>query len=68
MDKKNIIRFLVLWVGTSCTLRCRDCCNLIPYMPQISYDEEEIFENLDYITKEIKIDTLQIQGGGTIYT
>lgn len=63
MDKKNIIRFLVLWVGTSCTLRCRDCCNLIPYMPQISYDEEEIFENLDYITKEIKIDTLQIQGG-----
>jgi hypothetical protein len=36
-------------------------------MPQISYDEEEIFENLDYITKEIKINTLQIQGG-TIYT
>ena len=63
MDKKNTIRFLVLWVGTSCTLRCRDCCNLIPYMPQTSYDEEEIFKNLEYITKDIKIDTLQIQGG-----
>ena len=36
-------------------------------MPQISYDKEEIFGNLDYITKEIKIDNLQIQGGNHLH-
>lgn len=60
--KKNI-RFLVLWVGTKCTLRCKNCCNLIPYLEQKSYDVDDIISNLNYITKDMNIELLQIQGG-----
>lgn len=60
---KDNIRFLVLWVGTSCSLKCRDCCNLIPYLPKESYDIESIFTNLEYITEEMMVELLQIQGG-----
>lgn len=35
---KDSIRFLVLWVGTKCTLKCENCCNLIPHAEQVSYD------------------------------
>lgn len=59
----NKIRFLVLWVGTRCTLKCKDCCNLIPYLRQRSYETNNVIENLNYITKEIEIELLQIQGG-----
>lgn len=60
---KNKIRFLVLWVGTKCTLKCKDCCNLIPYLRQESYDTDDIVKNLEYITESMEIDLLQIQGG-----
>ncbi len=59
----NKIRFLVLWVGTRCTLKCKDCCNLIPYVKQESYTFDEIVLNLEYVTKDIEIELLQIQGG-----
>lgn len=57
------IRFLVVWVGTRCTLRCKNCCNLIPYAPQLSFEPEKILENLRYITDTTIIENLQIQGG-----
>ncbi len=60
---KESIRFLVLWVGTKCTLRCKNCCNLIPYVKPVSYDVQKVIENLTYITKDIVVETLQIQGG-----
>lgn len=60
---KDTIRFLVFWVGTKCTLHCRDCCNLIPYLQQRSFDVDKIMDNLRYITKDITVETLQIQGG-----
>lgn len=60
---KQSIRFLVLWVGTKCTLRCKNCCNLIPYVRPLSYDTQKIINNLAYVTKDIVVETLQIQGG-----
>lgn len=60
---KNRIRFLVLWVGTKCTLKCRDCCNLIPYLTQKSYEVNDIVANIEYITENMDIEVLQIQGG-----
>lgn len=65
---KNRIRFLVLWVGTKCTLKCRDCCNLIPYLTQKSYEVNDIVANIEYITENMDIEVLQIQGGRTVYT
>lgn len=59
----NSIRFLVFWVGTKCTLKCKNCCNLIPYVNPVSYSTKKILDNLSYITKDIVVETLQIQGG-----
>ena len=60
---KNKIRFLVLWVGSKCTLKCRDCCNLIPYLEQKTYSVDSIINNINYITQDMEIELLQIQGG-----
>lgn len=60
---KDTIKFLVFWVGTRCSLRCKNCGNLIPYMDQVSFDCTKILENLAYICRDVKIEKMQIQGG-----
>lgn len=60
---KDTINFLVFWVGTRCTLRCKNCGNLIPYVEQVSYECSKILDNLEYICNYVKISKLQIQGG-----
>ena len=60
---KKVLDFLVLWMGTKCTLRCENCCNLIPYIEQKSYDADLIVKNIRYITNYISINRLQVQGG-----
>lgn len=59
----NRINFLALWVGTTCTLNCRNCCNLIPYLKARIFDAEKVLANIHYIASEISIELLQIQGG-----
>ncbi len=60
---KDTIDFLVFWVGTRCSLRCKNCGNLIPYAMPVSYDCTKILKNLEYICQDVKIRKLQIQGG-----
>ena len=61
--RKPKIPFLVFWVGTKCTLKCKLCCNLIPYLRQESSDSNEFLKDLEFICKNSKIINLQIQGG-----
>jgi len=61
--KKILSKFLVFWIGTKCTLKCRLCCNLIPYSKQISYNADEILKDLQFLLKNHEIEYLQIQGG-----
>lgn len=61
--KKVVIKFLVFWCGTKCNLKCKDCCNLIPYIKQISFDADQIVEDLIFVSKRAKILSLQLQGG-----
>ncbi|BCN32525.1 radical SAM protein [Anaeromicropila herbilytica] len=65
MDRKNRykISMLVLWVGTKCTLKCRDCCNLIPYIDQESFEIDNIINDVINLSKICDIRYLQIQGG-----
>jgi uncharacterized Fe-S cluster-containing radical SAM superfamily protein len=58
---------LVFWIGQKCTLRCKDCCNLIPYAKQKTYNPEKILEDLKKLVKTIKIKNVQIQGGEPFY-
>lgn len=63
MAKKPQINFLVFWVGTKCSLKCKLCCNLIPYVKPQSYNTKQIIKDLEFVSKNSIIKNLQIQGG-----
>lgn len=56
---------LDVFITERCTLKCKNCCALIPYYdnPQ-NYSEEEIFEGLDNLLfMNCFVDSLSIMGG-----
>lgn len=57
------IRFLVVWLGSICNLKCKNCSNLIPYIENKVFDTDKIISNMEYITSSVHIDKVQIQGG-----
>ncbi|MFH1115735.1 MAG: radical SAM protein [Pseudomonadota bacterium] len=57
------IPFLVLSTGTKCSLRCRNCGNFIPYLPQTLYPIQTIRRTLGTLAEVSNIHTVQIQGG-----
>ena len=61
--KKPEIEFMVFWIGQKCSLKCKLCCNLIPYMKQNSYNINEILSDFKFLSQNSKIKFLQIQGG-----
>ena len=64
--KKFALDFMVLHVGQMCNLRCKDCCNFVPYAPPESrrYPVEKIISDLETVFTVVgRIDRLQIQGG-----
>jgi|WetSurMetagenome_2_1015567.scaffolds.fasta_scaffold00092_18 MoaA/NifB/PqqE/SkfB family radical SAM enzyme len=63
LGEKLKIPFLFFWIGTECALRCKDCCNLIPYTVQRAYDFMNSIDDLKKIAGVAKIELLQIQGG-----
>lgn len=51
-NELDIVRLVVV-LGTKCSLRCRDCSNLMPYYkPQEDFDKEEIITSLNNITEK----------------
>ena len=56
------IRFLVVWLGSICNLKCKNCSNLIPYIEDKVFDKDKIISNMEYITGSVHIDKVQIQG------
>jgi uncharacterized Fe-S cluster-containing radical SAM superfamily protein len=60
---KPFIAFVSVWAGTRCTLTCRRCCNLVPFLPQRSYDMDEVIEDLRFLARHANIGYVQIQGG-----
>lgn len=58
------IPFLNAITGTACSLKCRDCGNLIPYVEQVFYQADDIIKDLKKILSVYNgIEILQIQGG-----
>lgn len=60
---KPLMKFLVFWCGTKCNLHCKNCCNLIPYMKQESFEADTILEDFKFLISKCEIKMLQIQGG-----
>ena len=63
MFKKVPIDFFEVWVGQRCTLRCKDCCHLIPYVEPSLYDINSVIRDCELFLRFCKIDLFSIVGG-----
>ena len=57
------IAVLILVVGQKCNLKCKNCSNFTPLLPQVFYNFDTIVDDLQKISSIAKINLLQIQGG-----
>lgn len=64
-NEELCIARLVVVLGTKCSLRCKDCNNLMPYFKkQEEFDVEEIISSLEIITQNIgKLLKCELIGG-----
>ena len=60
---KISIPLVVFVLGQKCTLRCRDCGNFTPYLPQTFYDLESIWDDFTRLLSVADLERCQIQGG-----
>lgn len=61
--KKVHLNFLELWVGQSCTLKCRDCLHMIPYVRPEIYDIANLIRDCKRLFRICKVDYISILGG-----
>jgi hypothetical protein len=54
---------LEIWVGMKCTLRCKYCAHLIPHMPQISFETEQVIADIKKTLALCKPMRFNISGG-----
>lgn len=62
-NKKVLIPFLEIWVGQFCNLKCKNCCHLIPYLEQKSYDIEQLIEDCRKLFQWCEVEYFSIVGG-----
>lgn len=54
---------LEVWVGQTCTLKCKDCLHMIPYIHPKLYDIDELIRHLNLMFQMCTIDCLSVVGG-----
>lgn len=61
--QKVSIQSLELWVGTTCTMHCKHCSHLIPYVkPELS-DIQTVINNTKILLDNCNIEYLNVLGG-----
>lgn len=63
VDRRERVPFLVVITGQKCTLRCKDCANFSPYLPQEYYSIETVCDDFQKLARIACVSNLQIQGG-----
>lgn len=61
--RKVKLSFLEVWVGQTCTLECRDCCHMIPYVKPSLYCIDSLIEDCKKIFELCDVDFFSILGG-----
>lgn len=61
--KKVKINFLEIWVGQSCTLRCKDCLHMIPYIESQIYSIDELILDCKKLFRICDVEYISILGG-----
>ena len=62
-NKKINTQKLQIWVGQTCTLKCKNCSQLFPYIEPKIYNINDVIEDLKYSLKYIKPESIHIIGG-----
>lgn len=62
-NRKVRLSFLEVWVGQTCTLKCRDCCHMIPYIKPSIYDVDSLIEDCKILFELCDVDFFSILGG-----
>lgn len=52
-----------VWAGETCTLRCKNCSQLFPYIKPKKYDMDKVIEDLKKLLKHIVPEEIHIIGG-----
>ena len=63
MFKKVPIDFFEVWIGQRCTLRCKECCHLIPYVESVIYDADTVIKDCVKFLMLCEIKFFSIVGG-----
>lgn len=62
-NKKIPMEKLQIWVGQTCTLRCKNCSQLFPYINQRLYDIDLVIRDTKKLLKHCEPTALHIIGG-----
>lgn len=62
-NKKVKCKKLQVWVGQVCTLKCKNCSQLFPYIKQYLYDINKVINNLACVLKYVEAEEIHIIGG-----
>lgn len=62
-NKRVKINFLEVWVGQACTLRCKDCLHMIPYIKPKVYDIGQLIIDCKKLFGVCEVEYLSILGG-----
>lgn len=61
--KKVKLPFLEVWAGKQCTLQCRDCLHMIPYIKQEKLSIQKLIRDCDILFELCEVDYFSIAGG-----
>jgi len=61
--KKVPIDFFEVWVGQRCSLRCKECCHLIPYADPVFYEMDTVIADCSAFLDLCEIEFFSIVGG-----
>lgn len=62
-NKKVKINFLEVWVGQACTLRCKDCLHMIPYIEPKVYNIDQLIMDCRKLFRICEVEYISILGG-----
>lgn len=62
-NKKFKTKKLQIWVGQTCTLKCKNCSQLFPYINQKLYDINDVIAELKILLNFIEPESIHIIGG-----
>lgn len=61
--QKIKLKKIQVWVGQTCTLKCKNCSQLFPYIKHRIYDINTVISELEYALKFIEPEEIHIIGG-----